>query len=305
MLPASMSVAPNSPSARAKARTSPAMIPLRASGNVTSSAVRHSERPSVNAAFSSSRSTDSMAARAVRTRSGSAMTVAERDHDAGQILATGRDELGALAREADEDGRHADQETERARGSDVGAEHEHQGRDDELAAGNAEQAADRPDDDAGDDTEGHAAKISERQARRRPRHDHLDHQEHADENEQSTDDAPQIGLRDTGEPPRPRVRDDHSAESHRDRDHADVFERGPSRRDDHPSRGGCGDRDEARRQVQGHGPAEPVPEQLDEYREPELRATQPDQSTERADRGARDERRRRAPANQRARAGGG
>ena len=52
------------------------MIPLRASGNVTSSAVRHSERPSVNAAFSSSRSTDSMAARAVRTRSGSAMTVA-------------------------------------------------------------------------------------------------------------------------------------------------------------------------------------------------------------------------------------
>ena len=76
MLPASISVAPNSPSARAKARTSPAMMPLRASGSVTSSAVRHSERPSVHAARSRSRSTDSMAARAVRTSSGSAITVA-------------------------------------------------------------------------------------------------------------------------------------------------------------------------------------------------------------------------------------
>ena len=47
MLPASISVAPNSPSARANARTSPARIPFRASGSVTSSAVRHSDRPSV------------------------------------------------------------------------------------------------------------------------------------------------------------------------------------------------------------------------------------------------------------------
>ena len=76
MFPASISVAPNSPSARAKARTRPATMPFRASGSVTSSAVRHSERPSVYAAFSSSRSTDSMAARAVRTSSGRAITVA-------------------------------------------------------------------------------------------------------------------------------------------------------------------------------------------------------------------------------------
>jgi hypothetical protein len=51
-------------------------MPFLASGSVTSRAVRHSDRPSVYAAFSSSRSTDSIAARAVRTRSGSAMTVA-------------------------------------------------------------------------------------------------------------------------------------------------------------------------------------------------------------------------------------
>jgi hypothetical protein len=76
ILPASMSVAPNSPSARAKARTSPARMPLRARGSVTSIAVRHSERPSVKAAFSSSRSTEAMAAAAVRTRSGKAITVA-------------------------------------------------------------------------------------------------------------------------------------------------------------------------------------------------------------------------------------
>jgi hypothetical protein len=51
-------------------------MPLRASGSVTSSAVRHSDRPSVWAARSRSRSTDSIAARAVRTSSGIAMTVA-------------------------------------------------------------------------------------------------------------------------------------------------------------------------------------------------------------------------------------
>jgi len=84
MFPASMRVAPNSPrTARRPAPDPP--DPFRARGSVTSTAVCHSDRPSVKAARSRSWSTDSMAARAVRTQRkphhGAAITAAYQVND--------------------------------------------------------------------------------------------------------------------------------------------------------------------------------------------------------------------------------
>ena len=59
MFPATISVIPNSPSARQKASTPPASTERHASGRVTLQKTDHSERPRVRAACSSCRSTDS------------------------------------------------------------------------------------------------------------------------------------------------------------------------------------------------------------------------------------------------------
>jgi len=69
-----MRVAPNSPMARAKDSTAPAMMPRLASGSVTLQAVQSSEWPSVEEASSRVRSMDSMAARVVLIMSGRATT---------------------------------------------------------------------------------------------------------------------------------------------------------------------------------------------------------------------------------------
>ena len=76
ILPASISVAPNSPSARANERIVPASTPGHASGSATARNTRHSEAPSVRAASRNRESTCSSAARAVRYISGNATTAA-------------------------------------------------------------------------------------------------------------------------------------------------------------------------------------------------------------------------------------
>ena len=76
MFPATISVAPNSPMARANASMVPARTPRQASGNVTRKNTRSSEAPSVRAAFSSCVSTPSNAARADLNTSGNATMAA-------------------------------------------------------------------------------------------------------------------------------------------------------------------------------------------------------------------------------------
>ena len=76
MLPASMSVAPNSPMARAKASTVPATRPGAASGTSTRRKTVHSLAPRVRAASSSVGFTCSNAPSVVRYMSGNATTVA-------------------------------------------------------------------------------------------------------------------------------------------------------------------------------------------------------------------------------------
>ena len=76
MLPATISVAPNSPSARAKASSTPASTPRQAIGSVTRKNSAHSPRPSTRAARSSCGSTPSKAARADFITSGNATIVA-------------------------------------------------------------------------------------------------------------------------------------------------------------------------------------------------------------------------------------
>ena len=66
-------VAPNSPSARAKHRTAPAMMPGKASGKVMVRNTRTRPAPSVPAASSSRRSIASSASRIGRTMSGKPM----------------------------------------------------------------------------------------------------------------------------------------------------------------------------------------------------------------------------------------
>src|SRR5450830_382969 len=75
MLPATIRVAPNSPSARTKPSSTPARIPRQASGKVTRKKMPISEMPSTRAACSSSPSTASKAARAGLKTSGKATTV--------------------------------------------------------------------------------------------------------------------------------------------------------------------------------------------------------------------------------------
>ena len=74
ILPAIISVAPNSPMARAKDRTVPAMIPFFDSGSIILRNVSNSECPRVYEALTRFRSIDSMAAREVFIMSGSATT---------------------------------------------------------------------------------------------------------------------------------------------------------------------------------------------------------------------------------------
>src|SRR3989304_6540804 len=76
MFPATIIVAQNSPSALAKLRIRPAVNPLFASGRVTRKRVWISDFPRVNAAFSYSISTDSIAAFADFIIIGIATTVA-------------------------------------------------------------------------------------------------------------------------------------------------------------------------------------------------------------------------------------
>ena len=73
MLPATMIVAPNSPSARAKASTAPASTDGHASGRLIVRKMRAGDAPSVAATRSYRALTCSNPARAVRTRSGSPM----------------------------------------------------------------------------------------------------------------------------------------------------------------------------------------------------------------------------------------
>ena len=75
-LPAIISVAPNSPSARAKASSTPATMPRAASGSVTRKNTPAWHTPSTRAAFSSCASTFSKAARADLNTSGNATTAA-------------------------------------------------------------------------------------------------------------------------------------------------------------------------------------------------------------------------------------
>src|SRR5882762_3596471 len=74
MLPATMIVAPNSPSALLNPRTAAARRPRRASGSVISMKVLTGPRPSVRATPSRRRSTSSKATLAVRATRGKAMT---------------------------------------------------------------------------------------------------------------------------------------------------------------------------------------------------------------------------------------
>ena len=74
MLPATIIVAPKSPSASAKTRIAPAAIPRQASGSVTAAKTDHSRRPSSRAASSKAGSTPSIAPRAGRRKSGNAAT---------------------------------------------------------------------------------------------------------------------------------------------------------------------------------------------------------------------------------------
>src|SRR6202167_559670 len=76
MSPASISVAPNSPSARANERIVPASTPGHASGKATAWNTRHSDAPNVLAASKNRESTCSSAARAERYISGNATTAA-------------------------------------------------------------------------------------------------------------------------------------------------------------------------------------------------------------------------------------
>src|SRR3990167_2036608 len=76
MLPATISVAPNSPSARAKPSSTPARMPRQASGSVTRQNTPASEMPSTRAASCNCGSTASKAARAGLNTSGNATTVA-------------------------------------------------------------------------------------------------------------------------------------------------------------------------------------------------------------------------------------
>src|SRR6202522_4350639 len=76
IFPAIISVAPNSPSARANERIVPARIPGHASGSAISRNTRLSDAPSVRAACIRCGSTCSSAARAVKYISGNATTVA-------------------------------------------------------------------------------------------------------------------------------------------------------------------------------------------------------------------------------------
>ena len=78
--PPTIRVAPYSPRARAAPIVSPAAIPRRASGSVTSSATRQLGRPIARAACSTEGSTPSMAARAARMQNGYAATVATMMH---------------------------------------------------------------------------------------------------------------------------------------------------------------------------------------------------------------------------------
>src|SRR5450830_13930 len=75
MLPATISVAPNSPSARTKPSSTPARMPRQASGKVTRKKIAISEMPSTRAACSSCPSTASKAARAGLKTRGKATTV--------------------------------------------------------------------------------------------------------------------------------------------------------------------------------------------------------------------------------------
>src|SRR6202167_5977052 len=76
MFPATISVAPNSPRARAKESIVPASTPGQASGSAISRNTRHSDAPNVRAACSNAGSTCSRAAREVRYISGKATTAA-------------------------------------------------------------------------------------------------------------------------------------------------------------------------------------------------------------------------------------
>ena len=69
-----MIVAPNSPSARAKAKSTPARSPRRASGTVMVQKTRHGEAPRVRAICSRRGLVSSNATRAARTSSGNDMT---------------------------------------------------------------------------------------------------------------------------------------------------------------------------------------------------------------------------------------
>src|SRR5690348_13688773 len=69
-------VAPNSPNARANASARPATSPRADSGRVIPKKIRHGPAPSVAAAFSSLRSTDSNALRSATTSKGNAITAA-------------------------------------------------------------------------------------------------------------------------------------------------------------------------------------------------------------------------------------
>ncbi|KAG1182371.1 hypothetical protein G6F35_015621 [Rhizopus arrhizus] len=73
-LPAIIRVAPNSPSARANASSTPAAMPRAAKGKVTRKHTPASPTPSTRAAFSSWLSTFSKAARADLNTSGKATT---------------------------------------------------------------------------------------------------------------------------------------------------------------------------------------------------------------------------------------
>ena len=74
MLPATTMVAPNSPSARAKASTAPASTDGHASGRLMVRKMRDGRAPSVAATLSYRALTCSKPARAVRTSSGSPIT---------------------------------------------------------------------------------------------------------------------------------------------------------------------------------------------------------------------------------------
>ncbi len=181
----------------------------------------------------------------------------------------------AVAREPDDHGRQAHRERQAARELDVGPEQQDQGRDQQLAAGDAQERGHDADPEAGR----HAGRRQERPVQGRPpgRAAAVAEQQHRrDRDQQHGDDAVQ-GL---GPEPRGPARAEPGAEQAAGEQ---VGDHGPLRRDGlerhrrRPERQGRGDDREAHRLVEDDRLQGGEAERTDQQRQAELRPAQADQ----------------------------